>query len=100
MKAELILLGCVSLALAQPPDFGPGGFGGRGFGGPGFGPGGPGGMNQTRKILADFDKDKDGYLDAAERKTAREWLAGNPRGRGPFGRGGGPAQPVAPGAKL
>jgi CotH kinase protein len=90
MKVQLILLGCASLALAQPPDFGPGGFGGRG----------PGSMNQTRKILADFDKDKDGYLDAAERKAAREWLAVNPRGRGPFGRGAGPAQPVSPGSKL
>src|SRR6266851_5589392 len=88
-------------SLAQPPDFG---FGGRGFG-PG-GPGGPGGpMGGTRKVLDQFDKDKKGYLNAAERKAAREYLATQPRrGRGGpgggFGGGGGAPVTVEPGPKL
>src|SRR4051812_16905228 len=41
-----------------------------GFGGP------P--MGQERKILAQFDKDGNKRLDAAERKAAREWLATQP----------------------
>src|SRR5947207_1299121 len=90
-----------AISAAQPPDFG---FGGRGGFGPG-GPGGPGAMGQTRKVLDQFDKDKKGYLNAAERKAAREWLATQPRGgpgfgRGGFGRGGGGPVTVEPGAKL
>src|SRR5215470_16301360 len=88
-----LALCAVSIAVAQPPDFGgrgfgPGGFGG-GFGGPGgrgF-PGGPGGPGQRIKLLEKFDKDGKGYLNAAERKAAREYLAARPR-RGPGGRGG------------
>lgn len=100
------LSGFAALALAQPPDFfgggrGPGGFppGGPG-GGPGFG-GPPGGG--TRKILSQFDKDGKGYLNAAERKAAREYMAANPRpGRGGFGRrgGGGGAAEVQAGPRL
>src|SRR5689334_8729486 len=97
------LLSAAALAVvswAQPPDFGPGfgpppgGFGG--FGGP------PGGG--VRKILDQFDKDGKGWLNAAERKKAREYLAANPRGgfgRGGFGRfGSGGAGEVTPGPKL
>lgn len=64
-----------------------------GFGGP---------MQQQRKILAQFDKNGDKRLDAAERKTAREWLATQPSG-GFGGRRGGPfgnAAPPEPGRKL
>ncbi len=65
-----------------------------GFGGP---------MQQPqRKILAQFDKNGDKRLDAAERKTAREWLATQPTG-GFGGRRGGPsgsATPPEPGRKL
>src|SRR5258705_14017429 len=42
-----------------------------GFGGP---------MQQERKILAQFDKNGDKRLDAAERKAAREWPATQPAG--------------------
>ncbi|MCX6627320.1 MAG: hypothetical protein NTW28_06795, partial [Candidatus Solibacter sp.] len=90
-----------TIGLAQPPDFGPGGFGGRGGRG---GPGGP--MAESRKLLEKFDKDGDGVLNAAERKTARESLASAGGGggfgrRGGFGRGGTmAAQNVEPGPKL
>jgi hypothetical protein len=66
---------------------GPGGFGG---------PPGPGGFGpqRERKILAQFDKDKNKRLDLDERKAAREWLAAQPmsvpggsRGGRGFGRG-------------
>ena len=72
-------------ALAQRPDAppddlppfreGPGGF--RGPGGPfGFGrPGGFGGVREGRKLVAQFDKDGDKRLNAAERQAAREFLA-------------------------
>jgi hypothetical protein len=54
--------------------------------GPPFGgPGGPGGFGQIRKILAKFDKDGDGRLNAAERKAAREWL--KEQGGGGVGKG-------------
>jgi len=64
----------------------------------GFGP--P--MQQERKILKQFDKNGDKRLDAAERKTAREWLATQPsmgfgRRGGPFGGG---AEPAATGRKI
>jgi len=53
-------------------------------GGPGMG--GPG-MQAERKILAQFDKDKDKRLNAAERLEARLWLESQPA-TGPGGRGG------------
>ena len=92
LTAALLTAG--SLALAQLPDFGPPpGFGGRGPGGPGgFGPG------QHTKILDQFDKDGKGYLNAAERKAAREYLASRPTGgRGFGGRGGRGRGPGGPG---
>lgn len=61
-----------------------------GFGGP---------MQQERKIVAQFDKNGDKRLDAAERKAAREWLATQPAGGfggrrgGPFGGGGTAPEP-------
>jgi hypothetical protein len=102
-KAILSALFAATAAMAQPPDFGPGfgpGFGpppGGGFGGP------PGGG--TRKVLKQFDKDANGWLNATERKAAREWLATQPAGGfggrrgGGFGRGGAPVE-VPPGPKL
>ncbi len=97
MLPFLITALCAVSLFAQPPG-GPGGPGGRGgFGGPG-GPGGPG---QRTLLLDQFDKDGDGYLNAAERKAAREHLASLPRrGRGGFGRGGGNAFVGKPGRKL
>lgn len=82
-----------------PPPFGPGGpgfggpgFGGPGFGGPGFGGpgfGGPGGpMQQERQLVKQFDQNGDGWLNNDERKAARQFLAQQPRGRGPGGFGG------------
>lgn len=75
------------------------------MGGPGggFGPGG-----QEKKLLAAHDKDKNGRLDAAERKAAREALKKEPRqgrGMGPgggMGRGpmGGEQKAPEPGAKV
>ena len=73
----------------QPPPFGPG-----------RGPGGP--NAEARKIVGQFDQDKNGRLDAAERTAAREWLAtqgGGQRGFG--GRRGGPGMATgSPGPKL
>lgn len=80
-SALLVSAAAAPLAVAQPP------FGG--FGGPG-GPGGPGGMGAERKLVSQFDTDGDKRLNAAERGTARAWLATQPAaGRGgPGGRGG------------
>jgi hypothetical protein len=66
-----------SAAQAQ----GPGGF---------PGPPGPGGFGpqRERKILAQFDTDKNKRLDLEERKAARAWLATQPA-FGPGGRRGG-----------
>lgn len=94
MKPRVILAAwafTAATAFAQPPGGFPGGPGG--FGGPG-GPGGfgpPGG--ETRKILKDFDKNGDGWLNAEERQAARKEAKkgggfGGPGGRGPGGPGG------------
>lgn len=78
------------------------------------GPGGPmGPMREERKIRKQFDKDKNGVLDAAERAEARKFVKsdGGRRGmRGPGGPGGpgGPfrgfggddADPPKPGPKV
>jgi hypothetical protein len=108
----LLLTLATALAAQEPqgpppggPDFGPpGGFG---PGAPG-GPGGPGGlMGASVEVKARFDANKDGVLDAAERKAARAWLKDNrPQRGGPGGRGGrggfggppgGPEGPGGPG---
>jgi hypothetical protein len=53
----------------------------------GFGPpGGP--MGGERKLVAQFDADKNGRLDKQERNAAREFLKKNPPPRGPGGPGG------------
>ncbi len=88
----VLVLGVAVCALAQRP----GGFGGRG----GFGA-----VRQPAKLLDQFDKDGKGYLNAAERKAAREYLAQNSWSRtGGFGRSrfGGVAsgQPPTAGPKL
>lgn len=83
--------------------------------GPPMGPGGPGGgPNQPeRKLVDQFDKDKDGRLNGDERKAARDFLnstsaqgpgGGRMGGRGgrggPGGPGGAAAGPAAPGPKI
>lgn len=61
------------------------------FGPGGFGPGGPMGGPQ-RELVKTFDKNRDGWLNREERKTARESLKNEPDRRGPNGAGfpGGP----------
>ena len=61
--------------------------------------GGRGG-NQDLAVVAGFDADKDGRLNAEERQAAREALESARGGRG-FGRGrGGGRAPASPGVKL
>lgn len=66
-----------------------------------FGPGGPGGpRSEDQKVLAQFDADQNGRLDAAERQQAKAWLAENrpQRQQGMRGgRGSGPGD-AGPGA--
>src|SRR5688500_12750591 len=73
---------------ANPPATRPGGFGG-GFGG--FG--GPMGGQQERKIVDQFDQDKNGWLNKEERAAARAFIlkerANAPQGRRGGGGGGG-----------
>lgn len=92
-------------AFEQTPMGGPvfGGPGGPGFGGPGGpgfgGPGGPGFGGPDRPLVAKFDKNGDGWLNAQERLEAREEaksisrLGGGPGGPGGPGFGGGPGGP-------
>lgn len=73
--------------------------------GPPMGPGGPGGPgggpNQPeRKLVEQFDKDKDGRLNADERRAARDFLASAPSqgpGGGRMGGRGGRGGPGGPG---
>ena len=86
---------------AQAP--GPGGPGPGGFQGgpPPFGGRGP--MGQEQKVVKQFDQDKDGRLNAQERKAARAWLAENSfggRGFGGRGFGGRGIMPGTPGRAL
>ncbi len=78
--------------LGPPP-------GERGFPG---GPGGPGGPNRTKQKLVDrFDKNKNGWLDAAERKAALASLGDQQSNRRPRRRGPSRNQPpVSPGPPL
>jgi len=84
-----------SFPVAQFGGF-PGGPGGPG--GPGFGP--PGGGE--RKLLAQFDKDKNGWLNAEERAEARKSGGGQGGRRGGFGPPGGrrEEEPASPGPKV
>lgn len=59
------------------------------FPAPQFGPGGPGFMGKERKLLAEFDSDANGWLNAEERAKARTKLAEEQR-TGRSGRGMGP----------
>jgi hypothetical protein len=70
---------------------------GPGRGGRGGGPG-----NQERQIVDQFDADKDGRLNAAERQAARQALGDSIGGRGAGGRrgGGGNRPPATPGVRL
>src|SRR5438552_2180210 len=74
----------------KEPPFGPKGPGG--FRPGGKGPGGFGGpMRQVRKLVKQFDKNGDGWLNKEERKAARDFLkkerasGGGPGGFGPGG---------------
>src|SRR5512132_4147875 len=103
--AALSLLCCCLLWTPAPAQEGPPG--GPGFGEPppfgpdGPGPGGFGGMMQPEvKLTKQFDKDGNGWLNAAERKAAREFLQKErAEGRGPrgFGGRGGRGGPGGPG---
>lgn len=99
----LCLLTTVNFINAQPGGFGGGG-GMRGdmmggmpgmpqdMGGMRGGRGGGmmGGMNQTVKLVPEFDKDGNGWLNTEERKAARESMGNRQSmgGRGMMGRGG------------
>jgi hypothetical protein len=67
--------------------------------GPGMGP-----MQRERPVVAQFDKDGDKRLNAAERRDARTWLesqpATGPGGRGGRGGGRGGMQPGTPGPTV
>src|SRR5262245_53231213 len=58
-------------------------------------------MGEVRKVLVKYDKDKNGRLDAAERKVAREELEKERKGgfgegpKGGFGMGGNKGAPKA-----
>lgn len=89
--AAAVAVIAVAALSAQVPNFGPGG--------PGFGP------PQEQPVVAQFDADKNGRLDAAERKAARTARAANAGGfpggfpgGGFFGGRG--ATPPAPGRPL
>jgi spore coat protein CotH len=83
------LVAGVGLA-AQFPGGGPGPGGPPGPGGRG-GFGGFGGVQAEQKLVAQFDKDGNKRLDAAERKAALEYIESQGGSRGGFGRrGGGP----------
>src|SRR5262249_40738919 len=51
-----------------------------------FGPGFGGPFGQSRKLVKDFDKNGDGWLNNEERKAAREFLKKGPGGKGFKGR--------------
>jgi hypothetical protein len=102
------------LQESPPPPGQDGGPDGPPFGGGGFGrgPGGFGGAQEETKLVEQFDQNGDGWLNAAERKAAREHLQkerGSGRGRhgfgppgsgGRFGGRGGNQEPAKPGVKL
>lgn len=96
-----LLINSASTALTQPPEGkvpdAKGGFGQPG--GKGFGP--PGG--QERKIVVQFDKNGDGWLNKEERQVARESLKKDGAGFGRPGGFGGPkgrGEPGKPGPKV
>jgi len=66
------------------------------------------GIQADRELVAQFDRDKNGRLDNAERREARDWMAAQPAqggGRGfggmrPGGMGPGGSPAVTPGPKV
>ncbi len=93
-------------ALAQNP---PGDFGPPPFDGPptgqGGGPPGFGGSREERKLVKQFDTNGDKWLNAEERKRAREFLVKEKASGGNRQRGFGPrpmqrGEPAQPGAKI
>lgn len=95
--------GCLALlaggAFAQPPGGPPGGPGGpdRFFGGP------PGMGGQEKKLVKEFDKNGDGWLNAEERAAARVEAkkgGGGGFGRGPGGFGRGETGKPGPAVKV
>src|SRR5687767_13617625 len=94
-----LVIAASSLAPVGAQDAGPGPRPGRGPGGDVLfgGPGGPGGGDM--KVADQFDKDKNGVLDRAERDAAREFLK-KERAAGRGGRGfGGPGGPGGRGGR-
>lgn len=76
-------------------------------GGPGGNPRGFGGVRAERKVVKQFDQNGDGWLNANERKVAREFLAkGGQEGGGgrerrfPGPRGDNNSKPAQPGPKV
>lgn len=108
--STVAMLALSALASPQDPPVGPRPGGAPGTSqGPRPGGGGMPGPQPERKLLKQFDSNRDGWLDKEERTKAREWLARQPvpRGRpgpgGPAGgRGPGGAQraPAEPGRKI
>jgi hypothetical protein len=104
-KGDLKLLQGPSFEF-PPPQFG--GFpGGPGFGPPGGGPpGGFGGFGPPgggeRKLLSQFDRDQNGWLNAEERAEARKAPGGRGGRRGGFGPPGGrrEEESASPGPKV
>ncbi len=62
-------------------------------------PGAARAQSQDRPVVVQFDTDKDGRLNADERKAARDWLARNASGRRGGGRGGF-RTPATPGERM
>ena len=100
MKRQTRFTWLIAIGAALPFAVWPAGA--QGPGGPGQmgpGPGGMGPAQQERQVVAQFDKDGDKRLNAAERRDARMWLESQPAaGRGRGGRGG--MTPGAPGPKV
>jgi spore coat protein CotH len=82
----------MSSGYSQPPGGGFGQPGGKGFGPPG---------GQERKILKDFDKNGDGWLNAEERAAARDTAKKGEMRKGGGGKGFGGNRPEGkPGPKV
>jgi spore coat protein CotH len=97
LSAALAIVACAAAGLGQPEGPPPEGDQPR----PMRGPGGPGG--QERKLLKEFDADKNGQLDATERREARQFIKDNPQrrpGPGRGGPGGEAREPAKPGEQF
>jgi hypothetical protein len=100
LQIAIELVFCCAVLMAQ----GPGGFVGPGGGGRTRGGGRGGGFGMgggETQLLKQFDKNGDGYLNAQERKAARESMGSSTSGNfGWGGFGGGSSQSGKAGAKL